>query len=461
MSQIRLLPVLVFGMVSLLSLKLLSMFMHAPSQAEYAAKMANANVIARSITMLREGVQDDQVVTGSTGKKDDKKDEKSQSQETQSQEGQSQKSQSQETQAQSQEGQSQAQSQEGQSQKTQSQESQTQAQQGIMPDQAQQSQPDNSPKEKETFKKVSGELGELRSAIDTVRPEVREKFQDLATDLDTLVKQAGELERLRDEMSNIKGVSDKVDFAKADKKFDKIMGDLENVTRELTVEFGKGAQQVVVSESLIASAYDKYIGVVSGVADKLTGKVSGIVKKLSGDLIDLDADVKVLNARAYAAKAKDELGSQQAPKVEVPVAGAQPAAQAAQAAAEPAAQAGQAQAMETQAQNAVTPPQQTEPAQPGQSQEQHAAQTPQHQAQETQAQQAQEHKDDDFEKKLSEGFYTQENLSGLTNEDLASEYSRIFQISEEQALEGIIGNKETYVTEILSEYEAIMKGRSK
>ena len=77
MSQIRLLPVLVFGMVSLLSLKLLSMFMHAPSQAEYAAKMANANVIARSITMLREGVQDDQVVTGSTGKKDDKKDEKS------------------------------------------------------------------------------------------------------------------------------------------------------------------------------------------------------------------------------------------------------------------------------------------------------------------------------------------------------------------------------------------------
>jgi flagellar motility protein MotE (MotC chaperone) len=72
MSRLRLLPVLVFGMVSLLSLKLLSLALNAPPQAAFEERMAAGNVIARSITLAREGVPDDQLITGSTGKKDEK-----------------------------------------------------------------------------------------------------------------------------------------------------------------------------------------------------------------------------------------------------------------------------------------------------------------------------------------------------------------------------------------------------
>lgn len=72
MNRLRLLPVLVFGMVSLLSLKLLSMALNAPPQSAFEERMAAGNAIARSITMAREGVPDDQITTGSTGKKEDK-----------------------------------------------------------------------------------------------------------------------------------------------------------------------------------------------------------------------------------------------------------------------------------------------------------------------------------------------------------------------------------------------------
>ena len=162
--------------------------------------------------------------------------------------------------------------------------------------------------------KLSSVLGELKSAISTARPEVREQFTDLEQDLDTLIKQTGELERLKKALDEIKGVSEKADLGKATSKFEKIFRELEKVITELQSEFGKGAQQVVISESLISSSYEKYLAIVTAVVTKLTAKVSNMVKKLSGDIIDLDADVKVISARAYATKAKEELGVQNTDK---------------------------------------------------------------------------------------------------------------------------------------------------
>lgn len=73
MTRLRLLPVLVFGLVSLLSIKLLSMALNAPSQSSFEQKMAgSSSPFSRTITAAREGVPDDQLVTGSVGKKEPK-----------------------------------------------------------------------------------------------------------------------------------------------------------------------------------------------------------------------------------------------------------------------------------------------------------------------------------------------------------------------------------------------------
>ena len=315
---------------------------------------------------------------------------------------------------------------------------QAQAQeQGVMPQQPE----DKSGK----FQKISADLGQLQSALETVRPEVREKFTQLGADLQTLIKQTGELERVHGEMSGIK--SDKVDSGKVQKKFDKILSSLESVAAELTDEFGKGAQEVVVSESLISSAYDKYIAVVSGVADKLSTKVSNIVKKLSGDIIDLDADVKVMTARANAAQAKDQLSSQ-APAQEIPVAGQQQAAQAA--AAQPEINSQSQMPGQTQT---ISQPQSTHAQETQQSAQ--AQETPQSVQQEAQqaVQQAQEQpqQDENDEK------YTFESLNSMTDAQLAGEYAVLFSVNESDILPEISKNKADYVNEIVQEYAAFKK----
>ena len=71
MTRLRLLPVLVFGLVSLLSIKLLSLAL-APS---VPGDGSLGSRVARSVTIAREGTADDLVVTGSVPKKkeEDKK----------------------------------------------------------------------------------------------------------------------------------------------------------------------------------------------------------------------------------------------------------------------------------------------------------------------------------------------------------------------------------------------------
>lgn len=73
MSGVRLLPVLVFGLVSLLAIKLMSMALNAPSQSSYEQRMAqNSSPFARSITLAREGASEAELITGAVGKKDEK-----------------------------------------------------------------------------------------------------------------------------------------------------------------------------------------------------------------------------------------------------------------------------------------------------------------------------------------------------------------------------------------------------
>lgn len=69
MTRVRLLPVLVFGLVSLLSLKLLQLALNAPPQASFPAREANGNSFSRTITAAREGTPDDHLITGAVGKK--------------------------------------------------------------------------------------------------------------------------------------------------------------------------------------------------------------------------------------------------------------------------------------------------------------------------------------------------------------------------------------------------------
>lgn len=69
MTRVRLLPVLVFGLVSLLSLKLLQLALNAPPQSNFPARDANGSSFSRSITIAREGNPDDQIITGAINKK--------------------------------------------------------------------------------------------------------------------------------------------------------------------------------------------------------------------------------------------------------------------------------------------------------------------------------------------------------------------------------------------------------
>lgn len=381
--------------------------------------------------------------------------------------------------------------------------------QGIMPQKSQ------AAREKDSFNKINSEIGVLRQALDTVRPEVRDKFAPIANDLDILNKQAGELERLDKEMEKIvTDMADKADVSKIDAKFNKIKNDLERVVGELTAEFGQGAQQVVaaedvaISEGAISSAYDKYIGVVDSVVGKLGAKVSNEVKKLSGDIIDLDADIKVANARAYAAKAKEELGANDSGK-EVQVAGADAGDDAVK------------NEQEAQEAQDAQPVQETMPHFPEETHEDHE----EHQAQETEEvqaaqhagtgeSQAQEHHDNTYQmmpgaeegqqtqpaqqpvqpnaefeggepqsaqqtsfggsmksfepnqaeetepnRDEEEEFYTNESLSKLSDVELAKEYSNIFSISESDALVGILGNKQQFIDELLHEYDIVMRAK--
>ncbi len=67
MSGIRLLPVLVFGLVSLLSIKLMSLALNAPQHPA-----PDGSPFSRSITLAREGVPEPELITGAIGKKDEK-----------------------------------------------------------------------------------------------------------------------------------------------------------------------------------------------------------------------------------------------------------------------------------------------------------------------------------------------------------------------------------------------------
>lgn len=71
MTRVRLLPVLVFSLVSLLSLKLLQLALDAPPQKSFPAREANGAAFSRVITAAREGNPDDQIITGAIGKKKD------------------------------------------------------------------------------------------------------------------------------------------------------------------------------------------------------------------------------------------------------------------------------------------------------------------------------------------------------------------------------------------------------
>jgi flagellar motility protein MotE (MotC chaperone) len=69
MTGVRLLPVLIFGLVSLLSIKLMTMALNAPT---YERPDPNASGFERAITIARQGPQEAEIITGSVGKKDEK-----------------------------------------------------------------------------------------------------------------------------------------------------------------------------------------------------------------------------------------------------------------------------------------------------------------------------------------------------------------------------------------------------
>jgi flagellar motility protein MotE (MotC chaperone) len=77
MTRIRLLPVLVFGLVSLVAIKLMGLAL-APSAPSTRQETSLADRVARSVHIAREGTSDDNIVTGSVPKKEEgeKKDEK-------------------------------------------------------------------------------------------------------------------------------------------------------------------------------------------------------------------------------------------------------------------------------------------------------------------------------------------------------------------------------------------------
>jgi flagellar motility protein MotE (MotC chaperone) len=68
MSRIRLLPVLVFGMTSLVAIKLLTLAL-APPVTTVRQEATLAERVARSVQLAREGASDEEIITGSTPKK--------------------------------------------------------------------------------------------------------------------------------------------------------------------------------------------------------------------------------------------------------------------------------------------------------------------------------------------------------------------------------------------------------
>jgi tetrahydromethanopterin S-methyltransferase subunit G len=389
------------------------------------------------------------------------------------------------------------------SQEPESQESQGDKQ-GIMPQKSQKTQKTQAAREKDSFNKMTSQINDLRQALETVRPEVKEKFAGIASDLDILSKQTGELERLDSEIGKLTSeMADKADVSKVDGKLNKIKNDLERVVAELTNEFGQGAQTIVISESQISVAYDRYIGVVDSVVSKLGARISNEVKKLSGDLIDLDADIKVASARAYAAKAKEELGSKDSGS-EVPVAGPDAGEEAAKDEAQ-AQESGDkskeielmphfggdtAQEHEEHEAQETSEMQAAEHAEGRESQEQHGdfGGMPMMPGQSTQpvSQPVEQPVSQPVEQPVSQPsgfggsiknfsperaeepaqesdeekeFYTAENLSSLSDIELAREYSNIFSISEADALVGILGDKQAHINELLHEYEIVMRSK--
>lgn len=72
MTKVRLLPVLIFGMVSLLTIKLISIGLSLPP-GRLSPGTGPGDPFARAINMAREGSNPDALITGSVPKKDDKK----------------------------------------------------------------------------------------------------------------------------------------------------------------------------------------------------------------------------------------------------------------------------------------------------------------------------------------------------------------------------------------------------
>lgn len=75
MNRLRLLPVLVFGLVSLVAIKLMGLAL-GPGAPTDRQETTLAERVARSVHIAREGSSDDNIVTGSVPKKEENKDEK-------------------------------------------------------------------------------------------------------------------------------------------------------------------------------------------------------------------------------------------------------------------------------------------------------------------------------------------------------------------------------------------------
>jgi flagellar motility protein MotE (MotC chaperone) len=67
MSRLRLLPVLVFGLTSLVAIKVLSLALAPPASVRQEATLAER--VSRSVQIARQGASDDEIITGSAPKK--------------------------------------------------------------------------------------------------------------------------------------------------------------------------------------------------------------------------------------------------------------------------------------------------------------------------------------------------------------------------------------------------------
>lgn len=69
MSRLRLLPVLVFGLTSLVAIKVLTLALSPPANVRQEATLAER--MSRTVQIAREGVNDEEIITGSTPKKEE------------------------------------------------------------------------------------------------------------------------------------------------------------------------------------------------------------------------------------------------------------------------------------------------------------------------------------------------------------------------------------------------------